>query len=94
MLAACRGHEVVIATEERMADFVKSYSLPFKNIAGDPQAMVYDKDCQASIFRMLTCILNKLIQLPWPLTAAQPFLLHVPFPLDRNCWPRDRSCPY
>jgi UDP:flavonoid glycosyltransferase YjiC (YdhE family) len=61
VLAACRGHEVVIATEERMADFVKSYSLPFKKIAGDPQAMVYDKDCQASTCRMLICIINQLM---------------------------------
>ena len=41
-----RGHEVKVCVEERMKDLVESFELPFHKIAGDPTALLWEKDAQ------------------------------------------------
>lgn len=50
-----RGHDVDVATEERMHDLVKQLGpkLGFHRVSGDPTAMLFDKKCQASIDRFM-----------------------------------------
>ena len=43
------GHEVKICTEERMRGLVESFNIPFHKIAGDPTAVLWEKEAQVML---------------------------------------------
>jgi len=43
-----RGHEVVIATEERMRGLVESFQLSYAHVSGDPTALLWKKEAQVN----------------------------------------------
>lgn len=54
-----RGHEVFIATEERMAPLVREFQLPYRRIVGDPTGLIYEPSAQevlqkGSMFKLIS----------------------------------------